>query len=80
MLNNNTWNRLIMCKQMSSGSFRMITYKLFIYKSHTHAHEQDLALNKQQGLLWHKTQTDQPKADENILIFLKGEFLVTVSN
>ena len=31
-INSNTWNNLIVCKQMSSGSFKNVTYKLFVYK------------------------------------------------
>ena len=31
-INNNNWNHLIVCKQMSSGLFKNITYKVFIYK------------------------------------------------
>ena len=35
VLNNNTWNHLTMCKQMSSGLFKnKVSYKLFSYKSY----------------------------------------------
>ena len=30
----NTWNHLTVCKQMSSGSFKTVIYKLFFYKSY----------------------------------------------
>ena len=33
MLYSNTWNYLNVFKQMSSGLFKKVTYKLFIYKS-----------------------------------------------
>ena len=34
MLDNNTWNYLTVYKQMSSASFKNVTYKLFTYKSY----------------------------------------------
>ena len=34
VLDNNTWNHLIVCKQMSSGSFKNVIYKLLAYKSY----------------------------------------------
>ena len=45
-----------MCKQMSSGLFKSIACKLFVYKSHVYVYEQDLTLNNPQGLICHKTQ------------------------
>ena len=45
-----------MCKQISSDSFKnKITSKLFIYNSNMY--KQDLALNNQQGLIYHTTQS-----------------------
>ena len=32
LLDSNTWNYLTMCKQMISGLFKNVSYKLFIYK------------------------------------------------
>ena len=29
---NNTWNHLSVCKQMSFGSFKTVTYTQFVYK------------------------------------------------
>ena len=29
MLNNNIWNHFTVCKQMSSNSFKIVTYELF---------------------------------------------------
>ena len=44
VLNSNTWNHLILHKQMSSGSFKNeLTLKLFSCKSHKY--KQNLALN-----------------------------------
>ena len=34
VLNNNTWNYLAVCKQMSSGMFKK-GYQLTVYKSYT---------------------------------------------
>ena len=42
VLSSNTWNHWIVGKQMSSGSFKDVTYKLFLYKSyimHMYKHE-----------------------------------------
>ena len=38
MLDSNTWNHLPVCKQMSFGLFKNVTYKLVIYKSHIYIH------------------------------------------
>ena len=32
VLHSNTWNHLTICRQMSSGSFKNVNYKLCIYK------------------------------------------------
>ena len=32
VLNNKTWNHLTVYKQMNSGPFKIVTYKLFVYK------------------------------------------------
>ena len=32
MLEWNTWNHFARCKQMGIGSFKNVTYKLFVYK------------------------------------------------
>ena len=42
---------------MSSGSFKDLIYKLFVYK--LYMYEEDLALNNPQWLICHKTQQDQ---------------------
>ena len=34
VLDCNIWNHLTVCKQMGSGSFKNVTYKLFAYKSY----------------------------------------------
>ena len=39
---------------MSFGSFKIVTNKLFVYKSYIYT--QDMALNNLQGLICHKTQ------------------------
>ena len=35
VLHENTLNHLIVWKQMNSGSFKNVTYKLFVYKSNS---------------------------------------------
>ena len=58
VLDNNTWNHLPVCKQMSSGLFKNVTYKLFVDKSYIvdiYMYEQNLALNNLQRLIYHKT-------------------------
>ena len=47
---------------MSSGTFKKVIYKLFIYKSYTfNIYKQDLALNNLLGLICRETQpTNQP--------------------
>ena len=53
VLDNETRNDLTMCKQIRSGSFKNnVTNKLFANK----LYKQDVALNKPQGLICHKTQ------------------------
>ena len=52
-----TWNHLTLCKQMISGSFKIVIFKLWVYKSYfQYMSTQDLALNNLQGLICHKTQ------------------------
>ena len=36
MLDSNARNHLTVCKEMITGSFKNVTYKLFAYQSHTH--------------------------------------------
>ena len=60
VLDNNTWNPLTVCKQMSSDTFtNNVIYKLFAYKLCMHVcicvNKQDLVLNTQEGLICHKT-------------------------
>ena len=42
VLDSNTWNHLTVCKQISSGSFKNVTYKLFTH-THTHTHTQRIS-------------------------------------
>ena len=35
VLDSNTWNYLTVCKQMTSGLFKDVIYKQFVYKSYT---------------------------------------------
>ena len=54
---------------MSSGSFKNVIYKLFVYKSYIfniYMYKSDLVLNNRQGLLCHKTQpTNQTNKQPN---------------
>ena len=59
MLNSKSQNPLMVCKEMSSGSYtNNISYKLFTYKSYMF--KQDLTLNNPGRLICHKT-TKQTK-------------------
>ena len=59
---------------MSSGSFKNVTYRLFVCKSYIfdlfNMHEQDLALNYLQGFICDKTQptNNYPVVPEGIVI------------
>ena len=41
---------------LALNSLQIVTYKLFFYKSHTHTHTLDLALDSLQWLICPKTQ------------------------
>ena len=59
MLNSNTWNHLIVCKQMSFNSFKKIKLPwkyLLTNHIYTYMYKQDLASNNPWGLIWHKKQ------------------------
>ena len=53
------------CEQMSFGSFKIVTYKLFFYKSYIldifDMYKQDLALNNPQGLIFPKNNKQTNK-------------------
>ena len=57
VLDKNTWNHLIVCKQVNSGSFKNVIYKICIYYSYLiYMYKEDLALNNLLGLICHKIQ------------------------
>ena len=71
ILNSNTWNHLTVCKQMSTGSFKNVTYKLFVYTSHIwYICKQNLALNNLQWLICHKIQPNQIQYIQYIYIYI----------
>ena len=51
MLESNTWNHLTVCKQMSSGSFKNVTSKLFAYKSNNNNNNNNLVIINKENLL-----------------------------
>ena len=57
MLSSNTCNHLTVCKQIRSGSFKNVNYKLFVYNAYIlYMHKQVLTLNNLHGLICHKTK------------------------
>ena len=64
VLFSNTQNHLTVCKQMSSGSFKNVIYKQFIYLSYsTYMNKQDLTWNWLWGLICHKTRQNKSSFD-----------------
>ena len=56
VLHNNTWNQLTVCKQMSSGSFRNVIFRICVHRLYIYYQfKDDLALNSIQGLICYKT-------------------------
>ena len=52
---------------MSSGAFKNVTYKLFVYKSYIRfMYKEDLALNNLQGLICYKTQPTNQSTSHQI--------------
>ena len=65
MFDRNAWNHLTVHKQMRSGSFKNVIYKIYFYKSYIYIYiyiyKQNLVLNNLLRLTCHKTQpTNQP--------------------
>ena len=64
LFDNNTWNNLTVCKQMSSSSFKNCYLTKYSFTNHiylVYVYKQDLALNNQKRLICRKTPTNQPK-------------------
>ena len=55
VLDRNTWNHLTVSKKMSSGLFKNITNKSYIWD----IYKEDLTFNNLQWLIYHKTQPNQ---------------------
>ena len=60
MLDRNTWDHLTVRKKESSGSFKNVMNKMSLQiKYLIYMYKEDLALNKLQWLICHKTQPNQ---------------------
>ena len=77
LFDRNIWNYLIVCKQICSGSFKNVTYKLFAYKN-KYIYLLDLALDNSQRLICHKIQSKQTKPKSMFQRVLNVSFLVYI--
>ena len=68
-LTNHMYNHLIVRKQMSCVSFKNVIYKISVYKSYIY--KEDLALNNQQCLICHKTQSNKTNTTS---VYIRGAF------
>ena len=54
-----TWNHLILCKEMSSGSFKTVINKICLQIMYLiYTEKEDVALNNLQWLIWYKNQSN----------------------
>ena len=71
VLHSKFWKHLTVCKQMSSGSYKNTTNRLFVCKSRIYliyVYQKNFALNNPQGLLCFKIQPNKQTIRNNYTI------------